>query len=53
MLHKHYPDKWKEFKDDWPEKFATLRIEPEIHVDIARIGMSSKPFGAQIEESSE
>ncbi|MGG1555886.1 Ger(x)C family spore germination protein [Paenibacillus ferrarius] len=53
LLHKHYPAKWKEFKDHWPEKFAELTIEPEIHVDIARIGMSSKPFGAQIEESSE
>lgn len=44
VIHRKYPKVWKKIKNDWEQQFPTLQLEPSVHINIERIGMSSKPF---------
>ena len=34
IIHKKYPKKWKQIKDNWDEIFKNLNIEPEFDIKI-------------------
>lgn len=34
IIHKKYPKKWKQIKDNWDEIFKNLKIEPEFDIKI-------------------
>ncbi|MEJ6951930.1 Ger(x)C family spore germination protein [Natronospora cellulosivora (SeqCode)] len=39
MVRAYYPRKWREI-DDWRAEFQNVSLEPRVHVDLRRIGMS-------------
>jgi spore germination protein KC len=43
-IHRKHPKVWKKIKNDWEQQFPTLQLEPSVHINIERIGMSNKPF---------
>jgi len=43
-IHRKYPKKWKELKDDWDKHFKDLKVNINIKVVTDRTGLSSIPY---------
>lgn len=44
VIHRKYPDLWKQLKEDWNNEYVELPIKVSVNVKISKLGQISKSF---------